>query len=72
MKDIETVKGELSAELTAKPGIVGVGMTERDGAPAIALLLEAQPSEELVARVRRIAGDHPVVIEVVGRAIPFR
>ena len=72
MKDIEAVKGELSAELTSKPGIVGVGMTKRDGAPAIIVLIEAPLPEEVMARARRIAGDHPLVIEVVGPAVPFR
>src|SRR5262249_13905532 len=71
-EDIETVKDELSAELMAKPGIIGVGMTARDGEPVIVLHLEASPSEDLLACVRRIAGGHPVAIEIVGSVAPAR
>jgi hypothetical protein len=70
--DIETVKDQLTPELFQQPGVVGVGLTEKDGVPAIVVMLTDPPTDAVAAHLARMVADHPLVIQVVGIPVPFR
>lgn len=65
MEPIESVLERHRDEWMALPGVVGTGIGLCDGTPCIKLFV-ARPPAELVDRVPRVVGGHPVKLEPTG------
>jgi hypothetical protein len=61
----EAAKGRATADLMARPGVVGVGVTAR-GTRAAILILVQRLTPELAASLPKEIEGHPVVIDEVG------
>lgn len=61
---IEQVQERHEDELMAVPGVVGVGIGERQSAPALLVMVSERTPE--VERIPREIEGVPIVIEVVG------
>ena len=70
-RPIAEVLAAHTPELMALPGVVGTYEGERDGAPAIVVMLERR-TPELEARIPDTLEGWPVAVEVTGplRAMP--
>jgi hypothetical protein len=66
--NILTVKERHEAELMAIPGVVGVGIGERDGAEVIVVYVEDRTAE-IDRNVPDTLEGYPVLIEVTGPII---
>jgi len=68
MTDLEAHKARVTPGLMQQSGVLGVGITEHAGAPALLVLVDLL-TNELRLRVMALAGDEPVVIEQVGSIV---
>lgn len=65
MKPVRQVLEEHAETLLGLPGVVGLGETERDGAPVILVMVAAR-TPELDRRVPSSLDGYPVEIRVTG------
>jgi hypothetical protein len=68
--NIEQVFDRHHDQLMAVPGVTGLGVGDKDGKPAIIILVR-QLTLDLKARLPRALEGHPVVIEQSGEIVAF-
>ena len=56
--------------LMAVPGVTGLGIGDKDGRPAIIMMVR-QLTPDLKARLPRVLEGHPVVVEQSGEIVAF-
>jgi hypothetical protein len=67
---IEQVFSQHHDRLMSLPGVVGIGMGEKDGTPAIVVLV-ARLTPALRAGIPPTLDGHPVVVEESGEIVAF-
>jgi hypothetical protein len=63
--DIEQAFAQHHDQLMEVPGVTGLGIGEKDGQPAIVVMV-GERTAELEARLPRSLAGHPVVVEQSG------
>ena len=68
--NIEEVLDRHRDRLMAIPGVSGLGIGDKDGSPAIVIMVR-QLTPDLKARLPRALEGHPVVVEQSGEIVAF-
>lgn len=68
--NIEQVLERHQDQLMATPGVTGVGIGEKDGKPAIIVMVR-EVTRDLKLRLPQVIEGHPVVIEQSGEIFAF-
>lgn len=68
--NIEQVFDRHHDRLMAVPGVTGLGIGDKDGKPAINIMVR-QLSPDLKVRLPRVLEGYPVVVEQTGEIVAF-
>lgn len=67
---IEQVFNRHQDQLMGVPGVTGVGIGEKDGKPAIIVMVR-ELTQDVRSRLPQVIEGHPVVVEQSGEIIAF-
>lgn len=67
---IEQVFNRHQDQLMGVPGVTGVGIGEKDGKPAIIVMVR-ELTQDVGSRLPQVIEGHPVVVEQSGEIIAF-